>query len=147
MPANVHFLGLKIQAQLPAYLQRFDVGLIPFRVTSTTHAVSPLKVYEYLASGVPVAAPSLRALEGLPGVNSNLDLVAGVYNALSSQRPDREKTLNEHTWKARVDDLLKAAHVAPRQETSVEFRARPATHYERARRLLGGGITDTKDEP
>jgi glycosyltransferase involved in cell wall biosynthesis len=65
MPPNVHFLGLKPQIDLPAYVQRFDVGLIPFKVTDTTHAVSPLKAYEYLASGVPVAAPPLRSLEGL----------------------------------------------------------------------------------
>ncbi len=65
LPRNVHFLGLKAQSQLPAYVQRFDVGLIPFKIGDTTHAVSPLKAYEYLASGVPIAAPPLRALQGL----------------------------------------------------------------------------------
>ena len=56
MPANVSFLGLKPRQTLPGYVQRFDVGLVPFRVTDMTHAVSPLKAFEYLASGVPVAA-------------------------------------------------------------------------------------------
>ena len=58
MPPNVHLLGLKAQGELPAYVQRFDVGVIPFRVNETTHAVSPLKAYEYLASGVPDRRPA-----------------------------------------------------------------------------------------
>ena len=61
MPSNVFFLGLKAQFELPAYVRRFDVGLLPFIVSDMTHAVSPLKVYEYLASGVPAGrstAPS-----------------------------------------------------------------------------------------
>ncbi|HSK07833.1 MAG TPA: glycosyltransferase, partial [Acidimicrobiia bacterium] len=78
LPPNVHLLGLKPQTDLPAYVQRFDVGLVPFRVSPTTHAVSPLKAYEYLASGVPIASPRLRALEGLDGVHSDPDLVTAV---------------------------------------------------------------------
>ncbi|MGH9169238.1 MAG: glycosyltransferase, partial [Acidimicrobiia bacterium] len=69
MPANVWFLGLKPQSELPAYLSRLDVGIIPWVVSGVTHAVSPLKVYEYLASGVPVAASPLRSLRGLQGVH------------------------------------------------------------------------------
>ena len=78
MPPNVRFLGLKSQTDLPAYVQRFDVGLVPFKMNDTTHAVSPLKAYEYLASGVPIAAPPLRALEGLDGAHLDPDLVSAV---------------------------------------------------------------------
>jgi glycosyltransferase involved in cell wall biosynthesis len=87
MPSNVHFLGLKPQADLPAYVRRFDVGLVPFTVTETTHAVSPLKVYEYLACAVPVAAPPLRALDGLDGVTVAGDLVTAVAGALAGPVP------------------------------------------------------------
>jgi len=108
MPKNVHFLGLKPQTDLPAYLQRFDVGIIPFKVNDTTHAVSPLKAYEYLASGVPIAAPPLRAMEGLEGVFLG-ELPDIVRTALQASRPSRSTAMVDHSWEARTDVLLTAA--------------------------------------
>lgn len=106
MPENVYFLGLKAQTDLPAYLQRLDVGIIPFKVNETTHAVSPLKAYEYLASGVPVAAPPLRSLDGLIAVTRDPDLSAAVTQAISGSRPNRASSISNHSWQARVKRLL-----------------------------------------
>ena len=136
MPGNVAFLGLKAQQDLPAYVQRFDVGLIPFHVTETTHAVSPLKVYEYLASGVPVAAPPLRALDGLDGVHMSGDLVVAVRASLEAPRPDRVQALDRHSWDARVEILLEKAGVdlpaiPGKPVTAVR---RPVVHYARTER-------------
>ena len=131
MPPNVFFLGLKAQSDLPRYVQRFDVGLLPFTVTETTHAVSPLKVYEYLASGVPVAAPPLRALGGLSDVHTDRDLIAAVERALSAPRPDREAILAAHSWEARVSALLAVVALdrPARPGRSVVVRSRPPVHY------------------
>jgi glycosyltransferase involved in cell wall biosynthesis len=137
MPSNVHFLGLKAQTQLPGYVQRFDVGIIPFRVNNTTHAVSPLKAYEYLASGVPVAAPPLRALEGLDGVFVDNDLVTSVAAALAGERPDRAKALHDHSWDARVEKLTGGGRES-RPTTPIKALTRPATHFDRASRLVPG---------
>ncbi|MDP4108410.1 MAG: glycosyltransferase [Bacillota bacterium] len=62
---NVHFLGLKKQEELPPYLSHFDVCLNPFRQGALSKDVSPLKFYEYLATGKPiVTAPEpLQVLE------------------------------------------------------------------------------------
>jgi glycosyltransferase involved in cell wall biosynthesis len=60
-PGNVHFLGLKAQAELPAYLAQAEVAIIPWKANAVTHATSPLKVYEYLAMRRPVVAPQLDA--------------------------------------------------------------------------------------
>lgn len=131
MPDNVHFLGLKPQTALPAYLQRFDVGIIPFKLNDTTHAVSPLKAFEYLASGVPIAAPPLRALGGLDGVHLDVDLVRAVQRAMDSEPPDREKAIAEHSWGSRVRMLgLPDSHktVAP------QSALRPPIHWKRSER-------------
>jgi glycosyltransferase involved in cell wall biosynthesis len=136
MPANVVFLGLKPQDDLPAYVQRFDVGLLPFHVTDTTHAVSPLKVYEYLASGVPVAAPPLRSLEGLDGVHTDDVLVAAVQTVLEGTPPDRHAALDEQSWDARIEALLVAAGIArpANPGNPVLVRRRPVVHYTRGER-------------
>jgi glycosyltransferase involved in cell wall biosynthesis len=141
MPANVTFLGLKAQGDLPAYVQRFDVGLLPFHVTETTHAVSPLKVYEYLASGVPVAAPPLRALDSIDGVHTDRDLVSAVQAAIDAAPPDRHAVLEQHSWDARVDTLIGCARLDRPAVPGdpVLIRKRPVVHYTRGARDVRGG--------
>ncbi|MDP9494844.1 MAG: glycosyltransferase, partial [Actinomycetota bacterium] len=137
LPPNVRFLGLKPQTDLPGYLQRFDVGLVPFSVNETTHAVSPLKAYEYLGSGVPIAAPPLRALEGMEGVHTDSDLVSAVASALAALRPDRALALKDHSWENRVVKLTGSDAVVV-EYTPVSVVARPAIHYDRPARLVVG---------
>jgi len=138
MPDNVHFLGLKAQSDLPAYLGRFTVGIVPFTVSDTTHAVSPLKVYEYLACGVPVAAPPLRALDGLDGVAVDDDLVRAVGVALSGPRPDAGAALAAHGWSRRVETMLGAMGIeVPRDgDRPVMVVRRPVVHYPARQRRL-----------
>lgn len=133
MPDNVHFLGLKPQTALPAYIQRFDVGIIPFKVNATTHAVSPLKAYEYLASGVPIAAPPLRALDGLVGTHLADDLKESVSKALSAPRPDRLAVLKRHSWAARAT-RINGAEDSPGEDNSISPTQRPVIHYSRGER-------------
>lgn len=56
---NIHILGARPYRELPAYVQRFDVGLIPYLLNEWTRAVDPLKLLEYLAAGVPVVSTAL----------------------------------------------------------------------------------------
>ncbi len=60
---NVEFLGEVPYAHLPGFLERLDVGLIPFRRLPLTLAADPIKLYEYFAAGLPVAAARLPELE------------------------------------------------------------------------------------
>jgi glycosyltransferase involved in cell wall biosynthesis len=59
---NIHLMGWCDPKQVPAYLNHADVGLIPFRINSLTHSVSPIKLYEYCAAGLPVVAPRLHEI-------------------------------------------------------------------------------------
>jgi hypothetical protein len=110
---------------------------VPFRVNATTHAVSPLKAYEYLASGVPIAAPPLRALDGLDGVYPDTDLVRAVAKALSGARPDRTLALKEHSWEDRVVKITGRKAVLV-DYTPVSIVTRPAVHWAKTERLVDG---------
>jgi glycosyltransferase involved in cell wall biosynthesis len=137
MPANVSFLGLKPQQALPAYLAHADLGLIPFRVNPTTHAVSPLKVYEYMAMGLPVAAPPLQSLVGLEGVYTATDLVAAVAAALSGPGPDPQRAVREHGWEQRLGLLHQLlGWELPAAGREVKVVARPVVHYPPSSRRL-----------
>jgi glycosyltransferase involved in cell wall biosynthesis len=62
-PKNVHPLGAKKYAQIPSYVNLFDVGIIPFKSGPISDATNPVKLYEYFALGKPVVATRLRTLE------------------------------------------------------------------------------------
>jgi len=138
MPPNVVYLGLKPQGDLPAYLQRWDVGIVPFEISDVTHAVSPLKVYEYLASGCTVAAPPLRALEGLSDVYTDVDLVAAVTRAMAARKPDRHAALADHSWHERVVRLLGSAgfDLPDVSGEPIQTVRRVPVHYDKRERLV-----------
>ncbi|NOX58226.1 MAG: glycosyltransferase family 1 protein, partial [Planctomycetes bacterium] len=56
---NVHLVGRKPYADLPAYCAAFDLGLIPFVRNHLTDNVNPIKLREYLAAGLPVVSTNL----------------------------------------------------------------------------------------
>ena len=110
-PENLHFLGLKAQSTLPAYLAHSDVAIIPWKINEITRATSPLKVYEYIAMHKPVVAPELPPLHGIPGVylaqdrQTFIEQVASLRSA-SVPADQIERFVKQNDWKARVDVLL-----------------------------------------
>ena len=57
---NIHYLGGKTYAQLPAYLSGWDVALMPFAMNESTQFISPTKTPEYLAGGKPVVSTPIK---------------------------------------------------------------------------------------
>ncbi|MCH7588316.1 MAG: polysaccharide pyruvyl transferase family protein [Chloroflexi bacterium] len=108
--ANVHFLGLKDQTTLPAYLMHADVAIIPWKISPITQATSPLKIFEYLAMGVPVVAPKLRPLADLPYVflaEDHEEFLEKMSEALACKTEDKviDAFLHSNSWKARIELL------------------------------------------
>lgn len=110
---NMHFLGRRPYASLPAYAKAFDVGLIPFELTELTRNVNPIKMREYLSAGLPVVSTPL------PEVVRYGDLVytaegadafeAACARALAEDTPERRAARREamlrETWDAKVERL------------------------------------------
>lgn len=57
---NIHYLGGKSYAELPAYLAGWDVAMLPFALNESTRFISPTKTPEYLAAGKPVISTSIK---------------------------------------------------------------------------------------
>ncbi len=55
-PGNIHWLGSKKYAELPAYLAGWDAGFMPFARNESTRFISPTKTPEFLAAGLPVVS-------------------------------------------------------------------------------------------
>jgi glycosyltransferase involved in cell wall biosynthesis len=60
---NVRLLGRRPYEQVPAYVQAFDVGWVPFREGDVAAAANPVKIYEYLALGKPVVSTPVADLD------------------------------------------------------------------------------------
>jgi glycosyltransferase involved in cell wall biosynthesis len=53
---NLHFLGGRDYAELPAYAKGFDVCLMPFAMNEATRFINPTKALEYMATGKPIVS-------------------------------------------------------------------------------------------
>ena len=118
--ANVHFLGEKPYAELPALLREFDVALIPFELSELTRCTNPVKLYEYMAAGKAVVSVPL------PEVAAATDMVylaadaaafeAAIARALAEDSPAlrarRQAWAQEHSWANRARQLSQAIEAA-----------------------------------
>lgn len=94
-----------------------DLGLIPHVRSQQTEAMSPLKLYEYLAAGLPVAALDLPGIAGVGPDRVQLarapeDFVAAVARALTLGRApeaERQEFIRANSWERRFDALLDVA--------------------------------------
>lgn len=132
LPANCHFLGLKAQRDLPAYLQHSAVALLPWKDDRITQATSPLKVYEYVAMGLRVVSPPLEPLSGIPGVVHAPDprsYVKAIRTSMDASLSAEERQqmaayAAEHSWSRRVDTLIALIGSARRQRAPLNLLTR-----------------------
>lgn len=108
---NVSFLGERPYDTLPSLLHRFDVAMIPFKVTPLTAAVNPVKLYEYLAAGKPVVASSIPELAAFqneiylardPESFVRL-LTVAIAEDSEARRASRIEVARANDWDQRVD--------------------------------------------
>jgi glycosyltransferase involved in cell wall biosynthesis len=107
---NLHLLGGKPVDELPAYLKALSVALIPYRLNELSRNIFPLKLFEYLAGGVPVVSAALPELEQFRGLIS-LALSPAEYPDLvrramaeDGPEPRRERIVlaAQNSWDHRV---------------------------------------------
>ena len=113
-PANLHLLGARPYAAIPSILAEFDAGLIPFRSIPEGANASPIKLYEYLAAGLPVIATPIRECESVPevevaptpaGFSDLLDRARRSRRSEDFRRRARERA-KENDWSARARTAL-----------------------------------------
>jgi glycosyltransferase involved in cell wall biosynthesis len=88
---NVVLLGQKSYAELPQYVQAFDVCMIPFRLNELTLKVNPTKLLEYMAAGKPVVSTAIpdmiRFYGNVIGIARNKeDFIAAVESTLEENK-------------------------------------------------------------
>ena len=116
---NIHLLGRRPYATLPAYCTAFQAGLVPFVRNEMTRCINPIKLWEYLAAGLPVISTSLPAAHEIGDpvavADSPEEFAAACDRTLACSLPDRSRIsdlVKPCTWEARtqtVSDLVSAS--------------------------------------
>ncbi|TLU88146.1 MAG: glycosyltransferase family 1 protein [Chlorobium sp.] len=115
---NVHYFGKIEYDELPAWVQRFDLALIPLPGNRLKGVSHPNKLYEYCAAGVPVLTMNYcsavdRARNVVHVADTRETFVEMVPLALADRRRDeRQAFAREHSWdvlaRQMVEELTKA---------------------------------------
>ncbi len=114
--SNIHWLGPKSYAELPRYLACFDVATIPFKITEALQAVSPIKLFEYMAGGRPVVTTDLAECRKYPVVRiarTPDEWVERLREAVRlrgdpAHTAELLRTARENTWTARAQQIIAA---------------------------------------
>jgi glycosyltransferase involved in cell wall biosynthesis len=110
---NVFLPGRRPYESLPAYCAAFDAALLPFTRCAMTWNVNPVKMYEYLAAGLPVISTRLPEAERFNGPITIADtaerFARACDEALASAHPGRRaeisRSVEEKSWHGKVDRL------------------------------------------
>lgn len=130
-PANVFFGGYIDNKEVPSVLEKLDVVLLPNKADQLCQGeniggfTSPLKMFEYMASGRPILASDIPVLkEILNSDNSYLlpeddveEWAAAVCTIRQNPSAAREKAhrakydVQNYTWENRAKNMLKEAEI------------------------------------
>ncbi len=109
---NVHVLGHRPAQEVPRYMLALDVGLMPYRLNLWTENISPLKLYEYLAAGLPIVSTAIPAVADFANevvVSDVSGFVGAIESARALRSPEdterRREIARRHTWEDRVEEL------------------------------------------
>ena len=105
--ANFFYLGPKQHKEIQNFLIHSDVAIIPFVVNDFTDNINPVKLFEYVACGLPVIASKTKELNNyLEVVNlyKNKEEFVILIEKLINKPPDRNILINfarDNTWEKR----------------------------------------------
>jgi glycosyltransferase involved in cell wall biosynthesis len=157
---NIHWLGQRQYAELPAHVKGFDVCLMPFALNEATEYINPTKTLEYMAAGKPIVSTAVSDVvhNFTPVVavaDSYEEFVSAVRAAIES--PSAEmiarglEQARANSWEsivARMERIIRDAMRTreSRTERPLADRARPeARPVVRTRAALAAASEDIGD--
>jgi glycosyltransferase involved in cell wall biosynthesis len=115
---NISFIGVVPYELVPAYINLFDVAIIPFRPGSIAESTDPIKLYEYFSLGKPVVSTIMRQLikyandELMICTNDASEFASAIsyflYKDSSQNKNKRIKIAKNNSWNAKAMTMLES---------------------------------------
>lgn len=113
---NLHWLGGRDYAALPAYVKKFDVCMMPFALNESTEFINPTKALEYMATARPIVSTEIEDVvlqfDSVVSIASSREaFIACCENAV--RKPDAQriklglKMARQNSWESIVAQLEK----------------------------------------
>ena len=112
---NILLIGEKNFEELPSFCKKIDVALIPFVHSPLTDNCNPLKLYEYMAAGLPVVStdiPEIRFWKDHVLMAKNREsFLESCERALKLNNEEWKKStslsMKENTWERKVEKIYR----------------------------------------
>jgi len=131
---NVHVLGRKPYAELPAYSRGFQAAIVPFLMTELTQSVNPIKLREYAAAGLPIVSsplPEVRKCADIAVCADSFDEWVSALRDAVARGEDADARRAQSERVRHEDWAYRCAEIARLVETTAGGRA------GRERRMTG----------
>jgi len=129
--SNIHWLGPRSYAELPAYMAHWDVGWMPFALNEATRYISPTKTPEFLAAGLPVVSTAIvdvvrsYGAQGLVQIADADDIEEKIREAIGNPKDLLRNSVDaylatmswDQTWRGMLAHVGRAAR--PQMEKSL----------------------------
>ena len=148
---NLHWLGQRAYAELPAFIQGWDVCLLPFALNDATRFISPTKTLEYMAAEKPIVSTAVRDVMSLYGeqvrvaVNPS-DFILKCRAALAEDAEQRairiaksRAAVASTSWDRTVQSISGLLDSGAPDRRGYETQDSEATHFEHV--IAGAGPT------
>lgn len=111
---NIYFLGRKSYEETVEFTKQFTVAIIPHKIDRFISSTNPMKMYEYLACGLPIVSTRGAGVD----MFNELIYITNDYKNFSHYidlaiKEDSEKlkqkrinTVREHSWENRVRQMI-----------------------------------------
>lgn len=111
--ANVQIRPAVAYAEVPRVLSEWDVCIVPHKKTPFTESLNPIKLWEYLASGKPIAGTPVAGFRDYPHLchlGEGTEGFLGACRRALQEEPylpaERVRAVEGQSWEARAEDAL-----------------------------------------
>ena len=118
---NVKFMGRADNTDIPVIMSKCDVGIMNYVKSDFTSFIDPLKMNEYLASGLPVVSSTINATKAYNQQNKDILILA-------DSEQEWQKAIEKAIILKNNNDYVKKA-VATAEKNSVENKCKKIKNY------------------
>jgi teichuronic acid biosynthesis glycosyltransferase TuaH len=111
---NIVYTGRISYKEAPGYVNKFDIAIIPHKISNFLKYTNPMKLFEFLSCGKPIVTTSGAGVEMFKDfihiTNDKTEFSNYIDTALkedtTEKRAARRNAVKKHSWKARADKMV-----------------------------------------